>query len=200
MIRMTDIKEHLLKNGPKLQNYQKKPEEDNDQASLISSVKKEDLTLIEGIGFKIAKELQEIGITTLRSLSSASPRQVAKARGVSTATAEKFIERAKLIETTRRLDNFSEKPLDSEVAQEYTEKPGLIEANEWENVDDKNENHENPLDYEEIEEESVEYEESEEPLVVEMSSHSLDDPVVPLSHLASSLTATSRSARAPTTT
>ncbi|MFX0039578.1 MAG: helix-hairpin-helix domain-containing protein [Promethearchaeota archaeon] len=77
------------------------------EASLISSLKKEVITIVKGIGPKIAEKLNEIGVYNVAELAQSPPDKIAKIHGIGLATALKYISNAKEHMRMKKLNDFS---------------------------------------------------------------------------------------------
>jgi predicted flap endonuclease-1-like 5' DNA nuclease len=153
--------------------------------SLVPSIKKESLTLVNGIGLKVAEKLTTIGINSISALAESSPRKIAQINGIGLARAQKFIENAKQHVGMKKLNDFPDVNK-SEVDKGMREESNLTEEhNKWfepkfektdtekwyspevdtsesEILDDNIEHYENPIENLEefIDEENKENEES----------------------------------------
>jgi predicted flap endonuclease-1-like 5' DNA nuclease len=76
--------------------------------SLLSSIKKENIRIIKGIGPKVAEKLKTIGIHTVADLMHMSPEKIARVPGIGFKTAQKFISNAEEHTQMKKLNDFSE--------------------------------------------------------------------------------------------
>ncbi len=60
--------------------------------SLVPSIKKESLTIVNGIGLKVAEKLTNIGINSISDLAESSPKKLAQINGIGLEKAQKFID------------------------------------------------------------------------------------------------------------
>ncbi|MFX1377900.1 MAG: helix-hairpin-helix domain-containing protein [Promethearchaeota archaeon] len=79
------------------------------QNSLNPSIKRESLTIIDGIGLKVAEKLAEIGISSISELAYSSPKKITQINGIGIVKAQKFIENAKQHVRLKKLNDFPEK-------------------------------------------------------------------------------------------
>lgn len=73
---------------------------------LASSISKENLTAIKGIGVKVAERLINAGIKTIDDLAHSSVRELASLEGIGKSTAQEFIDSAKERLHMKKLNNF----------------------------------------------------------------------------------------------
>lgn len=99
--------------------------------SLTTSIAKENLNTIKGVGSKVAERLNTAGMRTIEDLARSSVNRLVSIDGIGKLTAKKFIDAAKEHLRTKSLNNFSE----SVENQEYREY--LIETNDALKTEDK---------------------------------------------------------------
>jgi hypothetical protein len=77
---------------------------------LVPSVGREDITMIKGIGASMAIKLRNHGFGTISSLAEATVRKLSgRVEGIGEASAQKFIEQARVIKKSKDLVNFTQK-------------------------------------------------------------------------------------------
>ncbi|MFX1502765.1 MAG: helix-hairpin-helix domain-containing protein [Promethearchaeota archaeon] len=74
---------------------------------LTPSIKKETLTIVNGIGPKVAQRLSSNGIHSILELAKSTPTRLVKIEGIGLSTAQKYIEGAKNHLRTKKLNDFS---------------------------------------------------------------------------------------------
>ena len=77
-------------------------------SSLLSSIKKETITIVKGIGPKVAEKLYGIGVHTVAELAQSPPERIARVNGIGLATAQKYISSAKEHMKMKKLNDFPE--------------------------------------------------------------------------------------------
>jgi hypothetical protein len=141
---MTDMQNSLIPEKSNLKSsYMKSSqkshiEEDN---SLIPSAKKEEITIISGIGPKVADKLNNIGVFTVYQLAESSPQRIANINGIGLITAQKYVSRAKEHMRIKKLNDFSEEEQNtiqvSEVISEPSPSEGVNLEFEYEEIDEQ---------------------------------------------------------------
>lgn len=108
------------------------------QESLTTSIVKENLTAIKGVGSKVAERLKAVGMRTIEDLARSSVNRLALIDGIGKSTAQKFIDAAKERLHTKSLNNFSESVEDQESPEDVIETSDTLNTegiiNEFEQV------------------------------------------------------------------
>ncbi len=99
--------------------------------SLTPSIKKESLTIVTGIGLKVAEKLTTIGINSISDLAESSPRKIAQINGIGLEKAQKFIENAKQHVRLKKLNDFPEINQSEESLEKIEESNIREETNTW---------------------------------------------------------------------
>ena len=76
--------------------------------SLNTSVAREDVTIIKGVGKAVAEKLRAVGFDTVKLIADATLAQLTNIPGIGQKTAQKIIEAAKIHISRKSLNNFSE--------------------------------------------------------------------------------------------
>ncbi|MFX0073264.1 MAG: helix-hairpin-helix domain-containing protein [Candidatus Hermodarchaeota archaeon] len=76
--------------------------------SLVPSIKKESLTIVSGIGVKVAEKLASIGINSISDLAESSARKIARINGIGLERAQNYINHAKKHVGLKNLNDFSD--------------------------------------------------------------------------------------------
>ncbi len=79
-----------------------------ENSSLNPSITQEDITVIKGVGVKVAEKLKRAGFYTLKSIVEASFPQLTHIPGIGQRTAQKIIEGANTHTSRKRLNDFPE--------------------------------------------------------------------------------------------
>jgi hypothetical protein len=114
MIRMTDMQNSFLPKKSEMESYKaqdlkkQNESEKSEETSLVPSIKKETLTIVKGVGQKVAEKLRSIEIHTISDLAHSSPERVARAPGIGLSTAQKFVSSASEYVRMKKLNDFSE--------------------------------------------------------------------------------------------
>jgi predicted flap endonuclease-1-like 5' DNA nuclease len=74
---------------------------------LITTVGKEDLTIIKGIGPSIVKKLRKRGLTTIDDLANSTVARLILIEGIGLTSAIKFIKTAKTLKSFKNLTDFT---------------------------------------------------------------------------------------------
>ncbi|MFX0021529.1 MAG: helix-hairpin-helix domain-containing protein [Candidatus Hermodarchaeota archaeon] len=99
--------------------------------SLVPSIKKESLTIVNGVGLKVAEKLASIGINSISDLADSSPQKIAQINGIGLATAQKFIDNAKKHVGMKKLNDFSDVKVSEENLGTTEESNSKQEPNKW---------------------------------------------------------------------
>jgi len=78
------------------------------RSSLNTTIVKEDITIIKGVGPSIAQKLREHGFDTVEKLSKSTIPQLSTIKGIGPATAQKIAEGAKSLTSRKKLNDFSQ--------------------------------------------------------------------------------------------
>ncbi|MFW9943244.1 MAG: helix-hairpin-helix domain-containing protein [Candidatus Thorarchaeota archaeon] len=94
---------------------------------LSTTIMRDDITKVKGVGPSVAEKLREHGFTTIEKLAKSSISQLSNIKGIGSATAQKIVEGAKSLTSRIKLNDFPqsetpsiEVPIHKEV-EEYTE-------------------------------------------------------------------------------
>ncbi|MFW9823115.1 MAG: helix-hairpin-helix domain-containing protein [Candidatus Thorarchaeota archaeon] len=79
---------------------------------LNTSLAREDITVIKGVGVKVAKKLIDAGFFTIQSIAEASIPQLTTIQGIGQKTAQKILEGAQAYTKRKNLIDFPQKPYD----------------------------------------------------------------------------------------
>lgn len=129
--------------------------------SLTPSIKKESLTIVSGIGLKVAQKLTSIGITSVSELAHASPTNLSRIEGIGASTAQKFIQSAQELLRVKKLNDFSEEEIEksSHIQQSLQMLENIEDNLESTPVEPKIDDYEEEINQEEYEEIDVSEEE-----------------------------------------
>lgn len=79
------------------------------QKTLLSTtIAKEDITKIKGVGPSVAQKLREHGFDTIETLAKSTFPQLSSIKGIGQATAQKIVEGAKALTSRKKLNDFSQ--------------------------------------------------------------------------------------------
>ncbi|MFX0030657.1 MAG: helix-hairpin-helix domain-containing protein, partial [Candidatus Hermodarchaeota archaeon] len=93
--------------------------------SLNTSIMREDIALIKGVGPSVAEKLREHGFDTIEKLSNTTITQLSTVRGIGPSTAQKIVEDARSLSARKKLNHFTQ----PEGNPEETSKQVKIEVN-----------------------------------------------------------------------
>ena len=82
--------------------------------SLNTSIMKEDIALIKGVGPSVAQKLKEHGFDTVDKLSTTTISQLSSVRGIGPTTAQKIVEGARSLSARRKLNHFAQPEINPE--------------------------------------------------------------------------------------
>jgi len=98
-----------------------------EKPSLSTTIGKEDITKIKGVGPSVAQKLREHGFDTIEVLAKSTIAQLSSIKGIGSTTAQKIVEGAKALTSRKKLNDFSqsedepqEAPIQEDVG-DYTE-------------------------------------------------------------------------------
>lgn len=101
------------------------------ESSLLSSIKKEAITIVKGIGSKLAEKLYGIGIHTVAELARSPSERIARVNGIGLATAQKYVSSAKEHMKMKKLNDFPEANKSEENLENRGESNLRVEPNKW---------------------------------------------------------------------
>ncbi|MFX0143365.1 MAG: helix-hairpin-helix domain-containing protein [Candidatus Hodarchaeota archaeon] len=111
---MTDMQNSLIQEKSEVKSYKaqdlKKTQhhEIEKETVLTPSIKKETITIVKGIGQKVAEKLNAIGVHSVSDLAKSTPEKIARIQGIGLATAQKFIDLATERMRMKKLNDFPE--------------------------------------------------------------------------------------------
>ncbi|MBA7519545.1 hypothetical protein ES705_11624 [subsurface metagenome] len=91
---------------------------------LSTTIMKEDITKIKGVGPSVAQKLREHGFDTIETLARSTIPQLSSIKGIGPATAHKIVEGAKSLTSRKKLNDFpqpDDKPEETPVHEEVEE-------------------------------------------------------------------------------
>jgi predicted flap endonuclease-1-like 5' DNA nuclease len=74
---------------------------------LITTIGKEDLTIIKGIGLSIVEKLRKRGLTTIDDIANCKIDSLIRIDGIGLNSATKFIKTAKILRSFKNLTDFT---------------------------------------------------------------------------------------------
>ena len=111
---MTDMQNSFVQRKSKLNSFNISPprlsqkNDGDEEISLVPSIKKEAITIVRGIGLKVAEKLNGIGVYTVKELAHSTPEEIAKIPGIGLVSAQKYISSAKEHVRMKKINNFSD--------------------------------------------------------------------------------------------
>jgi predicted flap endonuclease-1-like 5' DNA nuclease len=88
------------------------------KSSLNTTIVREDITIIKGVGPSVAEKLKEHGFDTIEKLASTTISQLSSVRGIGPATAQKILDGARSLNTRKSLNSFTQLNDDKILKQE----------------------------------------------------------------------------------